>query len=243
MNNYLFFIGVLLIALGLFARFKFQNNYKIGSNNFKRIRSLSYIFFGIGIICICFYFILDPYNTFPQLKGWSKILLAGTIYVYICFVVPHLIQRKINKIYKKKRKFGFGFDTPKEYFKNIYIGVTSGVPIFISILYLIFSYLKIFPEFTFEIDQFVNLALGESENNFIFLIYGFVFVPIVITFFYGAMAAYWFFTALYVIACGYFWEKGINGMSGSIRVVYIIVAILIYIVILNSVLGDFSTTK
>ena len=182
MNNYLFFIGVLLIALGLFARFKFQNNYKIGSNNFKRIRSLSYIFFGIGIICICFYFILDPYNTFPQLKGWSKILLAGTIYVYICFVVPHLIQRKINKIYKKKRKFGFGFETPKEYFKNIYIGLTSGVPIVISILYLIFSYLKIFPEFTYGTNQLLDVAFN-SDNNFIFLIYGFIFVPVIATFF------------------------------------------------------------
>ena len=68
---------------------------------------------------------MDPYKTFPQLKGWSQILLAGTIYLYICFVVPYLIQRKINKIYKKKRKFGFGFDTPKEYFKIIYIGITG----------------------------------------------------------------------------------------------------------------------
>jgi hypothetical protein len=88
MNNYLFFLGVLLVGLGLFVRFKLQNNFKIGSDNFKKSRSVSYILLGIGIICICFYFILDPYNTFPQLKGWSKILLAGTIYVYVCFAVP-----------------------------------------------------------------------------------------------------------------------------------------------------------
>jgi hypothetical protein len=241
MNNYLFYIGALLVGLGLFVRFKLQNNFKIGSNNFKKSRSVSYILLGIGIICTCFYFILDPYNTFPKLKAWSKFLLAGTIYVYVCFAVPFLIQRKINKIYKKN-KLRF-VTAPKEYFKNIYIGLTSGVPIVISILYLIFSYLKIFPQFTFEIDQFVNVALGESGNDFIFLIYGFVFVPIIITFFYGAMAAYWFFTAIYFVACGYFWEKGINGMSGSIRVIYIIAAILIYMVILNLVLGDFSTAE
>lgn len=242
MNNYLFFIGVLLIALGLFARFKFQNNYKIGSNNFKRIRSLSYIFFGIGIICICFYFILDPYNTFPQLKGWSKILLAGTIYVYICFVVPHLIQRKINKIYKKKRKFGFGFETPKEYFKNIYIGLTSGVPIVISILYLIFSYLKIFPEFTYGTNQLLDVAFN-SDNNFIFLIYGFIFVPVIATFFYGAGAAFFFLSALYVTLCGFFWEKGIKESSGLIKIIYIIAALVIYFIIYNSILGDYLSAE
>ena len=241
MNNYLFYIGILLVGLGLFVKFKLQNNFKVGSDNFKKSRSVSYILLGIGIICICFYFILDPYNTFPTLKGWSKILLAGTIYIYISFVVPLLIQRKINKIYRKKNNLRFV--NPKEYFKNIYIGITTGMPIAISIFYLIFKYLKIFPEFTFAIDQFVNVTLDKSENNFIFLIYGFIFVPVVMSFFYGAMAAFWFSTALYIVACGYFWEKGINGMSGSIRIVYIIVAILIYMIILNTVLGDFSTTE
>jgi hypothetical protein len=242
MNNYLFFVGTLLVGLGLFVRFSLQNNFKIGSDNFKKSRNISYILLGIGIIFICFYFILDPYNTFPKLKAWSKFLLAGTLYVFVCFVVPFFIQDKINNIYKKKNKLSFV--TPKEeYFKNIYIGLTSGTPIIISILYLIFKYLNIFPEFTFEIDQFVNVTLDKSENDFIFLIYGFIFVPVVMSFLYGAMAAFWFFTALYVVACGYFWEKGINGMSGSIRIVYIILAILIYMIILNMVLGDFSTTE
>ena len=135
MSIYFFFIGILLVGLGLFVRFKLQNNFKIGSDNFKKSRSVSYILLGIGIICICFYFILDPYKTFPQLKGWSQILLAGTIYLYICFVVPYLIQRKINKIYKKKRKFSFGFDTPKEYFKNI-SSISQGYLIF-NIIFLI----------------------------------------------------------------------------------------------------------
>jgi hypothetical protein len=242
MNNYLFFIGILLIALWLFVRFKFQNNYKIGSDNFKRTRSLSYIFLGIGIICICFYFILDPYNTFPQLKGWSKVLLAGTIYVYICFVVPHLIQRKINKIYKKKRKFGFGFDAPKEHFKNIYIGLISGVPIVISILYLIFSYLKIFPEFTYGTNQLLDAAFN-SDNNFIFLIYGFIFVPVIATFFYGAGAAFFFLSALYVTLCGFFWEKGIKESSGLIKIIFIIAAVVIYFIIYNSILGDYLSAE
>lgn len=238
MNNYLFFIGVLLIALGLFVRFKFQNNYKIGSDNFKRTRSLSYVFLGIGIICICFYFILDPYNTFPQLKGWSKILLAGTIYLYICFVVPYLIQRKINKIYRKKKKFGFGFDTPKEYFKNIYIGLTSGVPIVISILYLIFSYLKIFPEFTFTIDQFLNVTLGKSESNFIFLIYGFIFAPLAfITF--GAIVAVWGLTILYIGACGYFWDKKIIDMEWPIKIIYVVAAFVIYFIVYETFVGNY----
>lgn len=242
MNNYLFFIGVLLIILGLFVRFKFQNNYKIGTYNFKRIRSLSYIFFGIGIICICFYFILDPYNTFPQLKGWSKILLAGTIYLYICFVVPYLIQRKINKIYRKKRKFGFGFDTPKEYFKNIYIGLTSGVPIVISILYLIFSYLKIFPEFTFTMDQFLNVTLGKSESNFIFLIYGFIFAPLAFIA-YGAVVAYYVLTILYIVACGYFWDKKIRDMEWLIKIMYVVAAFAIYFGIYESILGNYLATE
>lgn len=242
MNNYLFFIGILLIALWLFVRFKFQNNYKIGSDNFKRTRSLSYIFLGIGIICICFYFILDPYNTFPQLKGWSKILLAGTIYVYICFVVPHLIQRKINKIYKKKRKFGFGFDTPKEYFKIIYIGITSGGPILISLLYLIFSYLKIFPEFTFTIDQFLNVTLDKSKNDFIFLIYGFIFAPLAfITF--GTVAVYYGLTILYIAACGYFWEKKIRDMEWPMKIMYVVAAFAIYFGIYESILGDYLATE
>ena len=242
MNNYLFYIGALLLGLGLLVRFKLQNNFKIGSDNFKKSRSVSYILLGIAIICICFYFILDPYNTFPTLKAWSKFLIAGTIYVYVCFAVPFLIQRKINKIYKKKNKLHFV--TPsKEYFKNIYIGITTGIPIAISVLYLIFKYLNIFPEFTFTIDQFVNVTLDKSENDFIFLIYGFIFVPVVVSFFYGAMAAFWILTALYVAACGYFWEKGINGMSGSIKMVYVIAAILVYMIILNSVLGDFSTAE
>jgi fucose 4-O-acetylase-like acetyltransferase len=117
------------------------------------------------------------------------------------------------------------------------------MPIAISIFYLIFKYLKMFPEFTFAIDQFVNVTLDKSENDFIFLIYGFIFVPIMVSFFYGAMAIFLFFTALYFTASGYFWGKGINAMSGSIRIVYIIAAILIYMVILNLVLGDFSTTE
>ena len=238
MNNYLFYIGILLVGLGLFVRFKLQNNFKISSDNFKKSRSVSYILLGVGIICICFYFILDPYNTFPTLKAWSKILLAGTIYIYICFVVPLLIQDKINNIYKKKNKLSFVI--PKEeYFKNIYIGITTGIPIAISIFYLIFKYLKIFPEFTFVIDQFVNVTLDKSENDFIFLIYGFIFVPVVVSFFYGAMAAFFILTALYIVACGYFWEKGINGMSGSIKMVYIIAAFVIYFIIYNSILGDY----
>ena len=242
MNNYLFYTGLLLVGLGLFVRFKLQNNFKIGSNNFKKSRSVSYILLGIGIICVCFYFILNPYNTFPQLKAWSKFLLAGTIYVYICFVIPHLIQRKINKIYKKKRKFGIGFDTPKEYFNYIYIGITTGGPFVISILYLIFSYLKIFPEFTLGIEQFLDVSFYKSENDFIFLIYGFLLGPLLLIV-YGTMFIFWFLTAIYFVVCGYFWEKGINGLSGSIRVIYIIAAILIYMVILNSVLGDFSRAE
>lgn len=242
MNSYLFYIGVLLVSLGLFVKFKLQNNFKIGSDNFKKSRSVSYILFGIGIICICFYFILDPYKTFPQLKGWSKILLAGTIYLYICFAVPYFIQRKINKIYKKKRKFGFGFDTPKEYFKNIYISLTSGVPIVISILYLIFSYLKIFPEFTFTMDQFLNVTFGKSENNFIFLIYGFIFAPLAFIA-YGAVVAYYGLTILYIVACGYFWEKGIKEFSGLIKIIYIVAAFAIYFGIHQSILGDYLATE
>jgi hypothetical protein len=242
MNNYLFYIGALLLGLGLFVRFKLQNNFKIGSDNFKKSRSVSYILLGIGIICICFYFILDPYNTFPQLKGWSKILLAGTIYLYICFVVPYLIQRKINKIYKKKKKFGFGFDTPKEYFKIIYIGITSGGPILISLLYLIFSYLKIFPEFTFEINQFLNVTLDKSENDFIFLIYGFIFAPLAFIF-YGAGVAYYGLTILYIAACGYFWEKKIRDMEWIIKLMYVVAAFAIYFIIHESILGDFSTIE
>ena len=57
MSIYFFFIGILLVGLGLFVRFKLQNNFKIGSDNFKKSRSVSYILLGIGIICICFYFI------------------------------------------------------------------------------------------------------------------------------------------------------------------------------------------
>jgi len=236
MNNYLFFIGVLLIALGLFVRFKFQNNYKIGSDNFKRTRSLSYIFLGIGIICICFYFILDPYNTFPQLKGWSKILLAGTIYVYICFVVPHLIQRKINKIYRKKNNLRFV--NPREYFKIIYIGITSGGPILISLLYLIFSYLKIFPEFTFEINQFLNVTLDKSKSNFIFLIYGFIFAPLAfIT--YGAIVAVWGLTILYIGACGYFWDKKISDMEWPIKIIYVVAAFVIYFIVYETFVGNY----
>lgn len=242
MNNYLFFIGTLLVCLGLFVRFKLQNNFKIGSDNFKKSRSVSYILLGIGIVCICFYFILDPYNTFPQLKGWSKILLAGTIYLYICFVVPYLIQRKINKIYKKKKKFGFGFDTPKEYFKIIYIGITSGGPILISLLYLIFSYLKIFPEFTFVINQFLNLTLDKSENDFIFLIYGFIFAPLAFIF-YGAGVAYYGLTILYIAACSYFWEKKIRDMEWIIKLMYVVAAFAIYFGIHESILGDFSTIE
>jgi hypothetical protein len=242
MNNYLFYIGALLLGLGLFVRFKLQNNFKIGSDNFKKSRSVSYILLGIGIICVCFYFILDPYNTFPQLKGWSKILLAGTIYLYICFVVPYLIQRKINKIYKKKKKFGFGFDTPKEYFKIIYIGITSGGPILISLLYLIFSYLKIFPEFTFEINQFLNVTLDKSENDFIFLIYGFIFAPLAFIF-YGAGVAYYGLTILYIAACGYFWEKKIRDMEWIIKLMYVVAAFAIYFIIHESILGDFSTIE
>jgi hypothetical protein len=242
MNNYLFFTGTLLVGLGLFVRFKLQNNFKIGSDNFKKSRSVSYILLGIGIICVCFYFILDPYNTFPQLKGWSKILLAGTIYLYICFVVPYLIQRKINKIYKKKKKFGFGFDTPKEYFKIIYIGITSGGPILISLLYLIFSYLKIFPEFTFEINQFLNVTLDKSENDFIFLIYGFIFAPLAFIF-YGAGVAYYGLTILYIAACGYFWEKKIRDMEWIIKLMYVVAAFAIYFIIHESILGDFSTIE
>lgn len=242
MSIYFFFIGILLVGLGLFVRFKLQNNFKIGSDNFKKSRSVSYILLGIGIICICFYFILDPYKTFPQLKGWSQILLAGTIYLYICFVVPYLIQRKINKIYKKKRKFGFGFDTPKEYFKIIYIGITSGGPILISLLYLIFSYLKIFPDFTFEINQFLNLTLDKSENDFIFLIYGFIFAPLAFIA-YGAVVAYYGLTILYIVACGYFWEKKIRDTEWPIKIMYVVAAFAIYFIIHESILGDFSTIE
>jgi hypothetical protein len=241
MNNYLFYIGVLLVGLGLFVKFKLQNNFKIGSDNFKRSRSVSYILLGIGIICICFYFILDPYNTFPTLKGWSKILLAGTIYIYISFVVPFLIQRKINKIYRKKNNLRFV--NPKEYFKNIYIGITTGMPIVISVLYLIFSYLKIFPEFTFHINEFVNVTLSKSESNFIFLIYGFIFVPVIATLFYGTVAAFFFLSALYVTLCGFFWKKGINEMSGLIKIIYIVVAFVIYYIIYISILGDYLPTE
>jgi hypothetical protein len=242
MNNYLFFLGVLLVGLGLFVRFKLQNNFKTGSENFKKSRSVSYILLGIGIICVCFYFILDPYNTFPQLKGWSKILLAGTIYLYICFVVPYLIQRKINKIYKKKRKFGFGFDTPKEYFKIIYIGITSGGPILISLLYLIFNHLKIFPEFTFTMDQFLNVTLGKSESNFIFLIYGFIFAPLAFIA-YGAVVAYYGLTILYIVACGYFWDKKIRDMEWIIKLMYVVAAFAIYFIIYESILGDYLATE
>jgi len=114
MNNYLFLIGVLLIALGLFVKFKFQNKQKIGSDNFKKNRSVSYALLGTGITSICFYFILEPYNTFPLLKISSEFLLAGTIYVYVCWVFPSKIQRKINKI--KKKKINLVLSLPKNTF-------------------------------------------------------------------------------------------------------------------------------
>ena len=237
MNNYLFYIGALLVGLGLLVKFKLQNNFKVGSDKFKKNRSISYILLGIGIICICFHFILDPYNTFPQLKAWSKFFLAGILYFYVCIVLPLIIQRKINKIYKKKNKSRFV--TPKEYFKNIYIGITSGTPIVISLLYLIFGYLKIFPEFTFEIDQFVNVTLSKSKSDFIFLIYGFIFVPVVATFFYGTLAAFFFLSALYITVCGFFWEKVIKEMSGLIKIIYIVAAFVIYYIIYTSILGDY----
>ena len=240
MNNYLFYIGVLLVGLGLFVKFKLQNNFKIGSDNFKRSRSVSYILLGIGIICICFYFILEPYNTFPTLKGWSKILLAGTIYIYISFVVPLLIQRKINKIYRKKNNLRFV--NPKEYFKNIYIGITSGAPIVISVLYLIFNYLKIFPEFTFEINQFLNVTLDKSESNFIFLIYGFIFAPLAFIV-YGAAVAIWGVTILYIGACGYFWDKKISDTEWPIKIMYIVAAFAIYFIIYNSIFGDYLAAE
>ena len=50
MSIYFFFIGILLVGLGLFVRFKLQNNFKIGSDNFKKIRSVRYILLVIGII-------------------------------------------------------------------------------------------------------------------------------------------------------------------------------------------------
>jgi hypothetical protein len=240
MNNYLFFIGTLLVGLGLFVRFKLQNNFKVGSDNFKKSRSVSYILLGIGIICICFYFILDPYNTFPKLKAWSKFLLAGTLYIYICFAVPFLIQDKINNIYKKKNNLRFV--NPKEYFKNIYIGITSGAPIVISVLYLIFNYLKIFPEFTFEINQFLNVTLDKSESNFIFLIYGFIFAPLAFIV-YGAAVAIWGVTILYIGACGYFWDKKISDTEWPIKIMYIVAAFAIYFIIYNSIFGDYLAAE
>jgi len=240
MNNYLFYIGALLVGLGLFVRFKLQNNFKVGSDNFKKSRSVSYILLGIGIICTCFYFILDPYNTFPQLKAWSKFLLAGILYVYVCFVLPLIIQRKINKIYRKKNNLRF--INPKEYFKNIYIGITSGAPIVISVLYLIFSYFKVFPEFTFHINQFVNVTLSKSESNFIFLIYGFIFAPLAFIA-YGAVVAYWGLTILYIGACGYFWDKKISDSEWPIKIMYIVAAFVIYFIIYNSILGDYLPTE
>ena len=233
MINYLFFIGIFLIALGLFIRFKFQNNYKIGSDSFKKSRSLSFFFLGSGVVCICFYFILESYNTFPTLKAWSKIFLAGTIYVYVCFVFPYIIQRKINKIYKKKRKFGFGFDTPKEYFTFIYLGITTGVPIVISFLFGVFSIFKIFPEFTLSVGQFIDFILYKSTNEFIFLIYGFLVAPILLTLFYTSIAMIWIFTGLYLIVCMFIWKYVAEKMPNIFKVIYIIFTIAVYYAILD----------
>jgi len=235
MNNYLFFIGTLLVGLGLFVRFKLQNNFKIGSDNFKKSRSVSYILLGIGIICICFYFILDPYNTFPTLKVWSKFLLAWTFYIFVCFVVPFSVQEKINNIYQKKNKLRFIL--PKEYFKNIYIGLTSGPPIVISILYVIFKYFKIFPEFTYEINQLLDSAF-KSNNDFIFLIYGFIFVPVVATFLYGAFAIFAILSLAYITVCTKIWENSVRDMSLGFRIIYIVFAIIIYSLIYGSIVGS-----
>lgn len=229
MNNYLFLIGILLIALGLFVKFKFQIKQKIGSDNFKKNRSLSYALLGMGITSICFYFILERYNTFPELKKCFEILLAGTIYVYVCWVLPFKIQRKINKIYKKEDKFGFV--TPKEYFCYIYIGITTGIPILIAILYVLFKFFNIFPEFAFTVDQFLDLILHKSTNPFIFLIYGFIFIPVAFAFVNGSIYGFILLSALYAWPWCYFWEKRIESMSESVGAIYFIVAILTYIVI------------
>jgi hypothetical protein len=113
----------------------------------------------------------------------------------------------------------------------------------ISILYVLFKFFNIFPEFAFTVDQFLDLITYKSTNPFIFLIYGFIFVPGFVTFVNGSIYGFFLLSALYFWPWGYFWDRGIESMSGLVRTVYIIVAILIYIVIFSAFFGDFSITE
>ena len=230
MNNYLFYIGVLLVGLGLFVRFKLQNNFKIGSDNFKKSRSVSYILLGIGIICICFYFILDPYETFPVVKKWSQFILAGSIYVFISFILPEKIQRKINKIYYKKK--GWRWAAHENTFKRIYISIVVVTPIALGLLYAIFLYFKIFLGFTGAINQFLNVFMSTDNNRFIFLLYG-IFFPIAVAVLYVTLLIEFIIILFPLIPIILLWEYVFKDMPTFIKIIYIIFSLVAYIFLIG----------
>jgi hypothetical protein len=233
MTNYLFILatlGTILSFVGLFIKFKFQDNFEKGSEGYKFYRTLNYIFLSIGIVFIGFGIILDPYETFPVAKKWFQFILAGTIYVFISFILPEKIQRKINKIYYKKK--GGRWAAHENIFKKIYISIVIVTPIAIGLLYAIFLYFKIFLGFTGAIDQFLNVFMSTDNNRFVFLLWGILF-PIGVAFFYITLLKEIIIILFPLIPIFLLWEYVFKYMPTFIKIIYIIFSLVAYIFLIG----------
>jgi hypothetical protein len=233
MTNYLFILatlGTVLSFVGLYIKFKFQNNFEKGSEGYKFYRTLNYIFLSIGIVFISFGIILDPYETFPVTKKWSQFILAGIIYIFISFILPEKIQRKINKIYYKKK--GLRWIAHENTFKRIYISIVIVTPIAIGLLYAIFLYFKIFIGFTEAIDQFLNVFMSTDNNRFIFLLWG-IFFPIAVAVLYVTLLKEFIIILFPLITIVLLWEYVFKDMPTFIKIIYIIFSLVAYIFLIG----------